>query len=70
MLGKRMYSDHSEDMKEKNNSDVQNQEDFESDTKKLVRRHLSDKDHVITDEEIASIRVGMIPPLENEEAAE
>jgi hypothetical protein len=61
-----MHSDPSEDMKEPNNDDIQNPQDFESDTQKLVRRHLSDKDHVITDEEIASIRVGMIPPVENE----
>jgi hypothetical protein len=67
MLGKRMYSDSSEDMSPKNTGDVQNPQDFESDTKKLVRRHLSDKDHVITDEEIASIRVGMTPPLESEQ---
>jgi hypothetical protein len=35
---------------------------FESDAAKLVRRHLSDPDHVITDEEMANVRVGMTPP--------
>lgn len=39
-------------------------ERFESDTQKIVRKHLEDKDHVITDEEIASLRVGMVPPLD------
>jgi hypothetical protein len=39
---------------------------FESDAKKLVRRHLEDKDHVITEEEIARIRVGMTPPSSEE----
>ena len=36
----------------------ENRERFESDTQKIVRRHLQDKDHVITEEEIASIRIG------------
>jgi hypothetical protein len=34
---------------------------FESDTKKLIRRHLSDPTHVITEEDIAGVRIGMIP---------
>ncbi|HEU4470132.1 MAG TPA: hypothetical protein VFR58_03535 [Flavisolibacter sp.] len=38
-------------------------ETFESDTQKIVRRHLENKDDVITDEDIASIRVGMTPPV-------
>jgi hypothetical protein len=37
-------------------------EPFESDTQKIVRRHLENKDDVITDEDIASVRVGMVPP--------
>jgi hypothetical protein len=40
----------------------QNEERFESDTQKLVRRHLEDEDHVITEEEIRNVRVGMSPP--------
>lgn len=39
-----------------------NDERFESDTQKIVRKHLEDKDHVITDEDIANVRVGMVPP--------
>ena len=34
---------------------------FESDTQKLVRRHLQDKDHVITEDELRSVRIGMTP---------
>lgn len=37
-------------------------EPFETDTQKLMHRHLHDKDHVITDEELKSLRVGMRPP--------
>jgi len=49
-----------------------NSQDFESDTQRLVRLHLTDKDHVITDEEIASIRIGMtpLPATENGEVIE
>ena len=35
---------------------------FESDTQKIVRKHLEDKDHVISDEELRNLRVGMTPP--------
>lgn len=35
---------------------------FESDTQKIVRQHLEDKNHVITDEDIANVRIGMVPP--------
>lgn len=54
-------------------------EKFESDTQKIVRKHLEDPDHQITDEEMQNIRVGMTPPefseatnarLEGEEAIE
>ena len=34
---------------------------YESDTARLVRRHLSDPNHVFTEEELASIRVGSTP---------
>ena len=37
-------------------------ERFESDTQKIVRRHLENKDDVITDEDIAGVRVGLVPP--------
>lgn len=50
-----------------NNSDQQPQEErFESDTQRLVRRHLEDPNHVITEEEIKSLRVGMSPGIDGE----
>jgi hypothetical protein len=63
----------------KENTENVNDERFESDTQKIVRRHLENKDDIITDEDIASVRVGMSPPqfdratkarLEDEEARE
>jgi hypothetical protein len=36
-------------------------ERFESDTHKLMRKHMSDPNHQITDEELAKVRVGMSP---------
>lgn len=44
------------------NTENANGERFESDTQKVVRQHLENEDHVITDEDIAKIRVGMVPP--------
>lgn len=35
---------------------------FESDTQKIIRRHLENEDDIITDEDIANVRVGMVPP--------
>lgn len=37
-------------------------ERFESDTQKIVRRHLENKDDMITHEDIANVRIGMVPP--------
>ena len=37
-------------------------EQFESDTQRIMHRHLKNKDDIITDEDIAGIRVGMTPP--------
>jgi hypothetical protein len=37
---------------------------FESDTQRVVRQHLEDKDHVISHDDIANVRVGMSPPLD------
>ena len=45
-----------------NQANNNNEERFESDTQKLVRRHMEDPDHHITDEEMANLRVGMNPP--------
>lgn len=45
-----------------NENEKQSSDRFQSDTQKIVRRHLEDEDHVITDEEMENIRVGMTPP--------
>ena len=47
--------------KNENREDIDN-ERFESDTQKIMRRHLENEDDIITDEDIANIRVGMVPP--------
>lgn len=36
-------------------------ERFETDSKKIVRRHMEDEDHVISEEEMQNIRVGVTP---------
>lgn len=40
----------------------QNGERFQTDAQKLAARHLADPDHVITDEDLANIKVGVTPP--------
>ena len=35
---------------------------FQTDSEKLVQRHLEDPNHVITEEDMQKIRVGMTPP--------
>jgi hypothetical protein len=46
-----------------------NDDRFESDTQKIIRRHLENKDDIITDEDIASVRIGMTPPEFDEATA-
>ena len=36
-------------------------ENFETDAQKVVRRHLEDENHVITDEELRNLKVGVDP---------
>ena len=43
-------------------NETERDQPFQSDTEKLAQRHLADPNHVITDEEMKSIRVGMTPP--------
>ena len=46
-------------------------ENYETDVQKLVRRHLEDENHVITDEELRNLKVGVDPlPAENQTAQE
>jgi hypothetical protein len=51
-----------ENVDNKDNTENMDNERFESDTQKIIRRHLENQDDVITDEDIASVRVGMVPP--------
>ena len=41
------------------------EERFLSDTQKLVRHHLENEDHVITEEEMRNVRIGMTAPLDD-----
>jgi hypothetical protein len=50
-----------ENVEQNGNGEV-NHEHFESDTQKIIRRHLENQNDVITDEDIANVRVGMVPP--------
>jgi len=51
-----------ENVEPNENIDNVDNERFESDTQKIIRRHLENKDDVITDEDIAGVRVGLVPP--------
>jgi hypothetical protein len=51
------------------NSLDMNNGQFESDTQRIIRRHLENKDDIITDDDIASVRVGMSPPQFDEATA-
>lgn len=42
---------------------VQSSNHFESDTQKIVRRHLEDPNHTITEEELRNVRIGMTPVI-------
>lgn len=46
-----------------------NEDQFESDTQRIIRRHLENKDDIITDEDIASVRVGVNPQFDEATAA-
>ncbi len=39
-------------------------EEFQSDTQRIIKRHLENKDDIITEEDIRNVRVGMTPPLD------
>ena len=45
------------------NPEVPTAERFETDTQKIVRRHLENQDDIITDEDLRSVRIGMTPHL-------
>lgn len=46
---------------DKQQNPLQENRHYESDTARLVRRHLSDPDHVFTEEELANVRIGSTP---------
>jgi hypothetical protein len=41
-------------------------EEFETDSQKIVRRHLEDENDVITDEDIRGVRIGVTPHNEGD----
>ena len=43
------------------NENLKQDQSFQTDSEKLVQRHLEDPNHVITDEDMQKIRVGMTP---------
>jgi len=50
-----------------NGQDTNNTQDnqrFESDARKLANKHLADPNHVITDEDLKNVQVGMSAPLD------
>jgi hypothetical protein len=55
-------SQEGESVEKNGNREDINNERFESDTQKIMRRHLENEDDIITEEDIANIRVGMVPP--------
>jgi hypothetical protein len=67
-----MSQDHLNSQNGDDSNNSQSEEQFQSDTQKIVKRHLENKDDVITEEDIRNVRVGMTPPLDEatEEALE
>jgi hypothetical protein len=52
------------DPSEKKVSPAHNGQEFESDTQKVIHRHLENKNDVITEEDIRNVRIGMSAPLD------
>lgn len=42
---------------------------FESDSQRIIHRHLENKDDIITDEDIASVKIGATPDFDEATAA-
>lgn len=53
-----------ENVEQTNNTENVNGDQYESDTQRIIHRHLQNKDDIITDEDIASVRVGMTPQFD------
>ncbi len=43
---------------------LQSEQPFKTDAEKLVFEHLSDPNHVITEEDMRKIRIGVTPPVD------
>jgi hypothetical protein len=43
-----------------------NENEIESDSQKIIHRHLNNKDDIITDEDIRNVRVGSTPAVPDE----
>lgn len=50
-----------ENVERNDNKEKVNEERFESDADRIVHRHLKNKDDIITDEDIANVRIGATP---------
>lgn len=46
---------------QKQQNPVGKEGEFQTDTQRLMRKHMADQNHVITDEDLANVRVGMSP---------
>lgn len=46
----------------------QSGERFQSDTQKVVQQHLQDENHVISEEDIRNVRIGVTPPTDDQRA--
>jgi hypothetical protein len=62
MLQKSIEPGNRDELNENNAGDEGQQERFESDTQKIIHRHLQNEDDVISDDDIRNVRVGMTPP--------
>jgi hypothetical protein len=58
----RINSEPHEDENVERTTENPNDDRFESDTQKIIHRHLENEDDIITDEDIANVRIGMVPP--------
>ena len=55
-----MKPDYNNPQQEENN---QPEQSFESDTQRIIHRHLNNKEDIITDEDIRNVRIGVTPPI-------
>lgn len=68
MAAERLPSQFNENGNAEENPENENNR-FESDTQRIIHRHLENENDVITDEDIASVRVGAVNPQFDEATA-